>query len=513
MLRRSVGPLNLDSERGFILRFAALAVALVVLPWLVSLGDPGGPLRYLIPGTAAAILVLTYLWRPAEALLALALFILFYDTLAIQVGSSLTRVDELAVPLIALIALVRVWRRWREWIWPLREIALVVGFALGVLSSVAAHVPLSTWVPAMFLVAKPIAFFYTVLWTRFSTEEIRAAMRVALAVALAVMVLGLVELLNPVAFQQFFGLPFFSQGRSALPIVKSILIHPALFGWFTTFVALFVYAQYVVDRRLRWLFVGLFLSLGPMLSARRRAILALAGSLLVGFGESIRRIRSARELARTWVPVAIGSLALFLVFLPGLSSLYTLTLVRYLGVEVTPSLAPGETPPPLADEENPRARFALYSGSVHSAVDYFPLGAGFGRYGSWMSRVDYSPLYDRYGMSDIRGLRRDKPQYITDTFWPQILGEMGVGGLVAYIVLIGSMGLLLWREAARDDGPLLAVLRFGAGMIFAQTIIESFASSMFHSPPRVYLVFLAIGAVASIAWRRRAAEVAGQDTG
>jgi hypothetical protein len=513
VIRRLSGVVTLDSERGFVARFMLIAAAISILPWLVSLADPGGLLRYLIPGSAAAILALAYLRRPAEALLAMALFILFYDTLAIQVGPSLTRVDELAVPLIALTAFARAWRRWRDWVWPVREIALAAAFALGMLSSLIGHVPLTTWVPAMVLVAKPIAFFYAVLWTGFNTTEIRAAMRVTLAVALAVMVLGLVELLNPVGFQQFFGLPFFAQGRSSLPVVKSILIHPALFGWFTTFVALFVYAQYVVHRQLRWLFVALFLSLGPMLSARRRAILALAGSLVVGFGESIRRIRSARELARTWVPVAIGSLALFVVFLPGLSSLYTLTVVRYFPDLVEPSLAPGETPPPLADEENPRARFALYDGSVRAAVDYFPLGAGFGRYGSWMSRVDYSPLYDRYGMSDIRGLRRDKPQYITDTFWPQILGEMGIGGLLGYVVLIGSMGLLLWREAARDDGPLLAVLRFGTGMIFAQTIIESFASSMFHSPPRVYLVFLAIGAVASIAWHRRASKAAGQDTG
>jgi O-antigen ligase len=97
--------------------------------------------------------------------------------------------------------------------------------------------------------------------------------------------------------------------------------------------------------------------------------------------------------------------------------------------------------------------------------------------------------------------------FITDTFWPQILGEMGVGGLVTYATFIGWMGVMLWREAdRRDDGEFRRVFRFAAGMVFAQTIIESFASSMFHSPPRVYLVFLVIGAVGSMAWRIRAAE-------
>jgi MYXO-CTERM domain-containing protein len=43
-------------------------------------------------------------------------------------------------------------------------------------------------------------------------------------------------------------------------------------------------------------------------------------------------------------------------------------------------------------------------------------------------------------------------------------------------------------------------------MAFAQAIMESVASSMFHSPPRAYLFFLVVGLVASLAWRRRLGE-------
>ena len=58
---------------------------------------------------------------------------------------------------------------------------------------------------------------------------------------------------------------------------------------------------------------------------------------------------------------------------------------------------PGET-------ENTQARVALYKTSVLVGRDYFPLGAGLGRYGSWLSREHYSPLYVAYDLSDIRGL-------------------------------------------------------------------------------------------------------------
>ena len=43
-------------------------------------------------------------------------------------------------------------------------------------------------------------------------------------------------------------------------------------------------------------------------------------------------------------------------------------------------------------------------------------------------------------------------------------------------------------------------------MVFAQAVVESAANAMFHSPPRVYLLFLVVGAVLSIAWRTRASD-------
>jgi hypothetical protein len=115
-------------------------------------------------------------------------------------------------------------------------------------------------------------------------------------------------------------------------------------------------------------------------------------------------------------------------------------------------------------------------------------------------------------MSDIRGLSPDNPQFVTDTFWPQILGELGAAGLVAYVVFIASLGVMLWREAGRAEGATLRLLTLGAGMVFAQAIVESLASAMFHSPPRVYLLYLTIAVVASLAWRR-GAEPRGEPAG
>jgi hypothetical protein len=324
---------------------------------------------------------------------------------------------------------------------------------------------------------------------------------VGLAIGLAVMVLGLIEFLNPQAFQTFFGLPEYIKSRGEGAVVKSLFSHPALFGFFTTSVALMVYAQYTVTRQWRWLGLGLFMSLGPFFSARRRAIIALLGGLAVGFAESLRRERNPRALARTWVPVLAGLVVIGAIFISGLANLYASAIENYAGRTVTGVVTPSGDRI-IGESENPQARLALYTGSLWVAEDHFPFGGGLGRYGTWMSRDPYSPLYHRYGLDTVPGLKERRPSAATDTFWPAILGESGVFGLAAYVGFLGTIVLMLWREAGRRDDALLSVLRIGAGMIFAQAIVESLASSMFHSPPRVYVFYLVIGAVAAIAWRR-----------
>lgn len=502
--RGLAGILSEPSERGFALRFAILVVALLVVPWAISTLDLPGPARYLVSASAALIIAVAY-WRwPVEALLALAMFVAFYDSTESHIPH-IKQVDELSIAFLAPLALIRAWRDWRAWTWWPREAALGLFVLAALVSTVVAGVSLGTALPGLVLVTKAIVFFYVVLVTPFPAWAIGGALRVGLAIGLGVMLLGLIEYLDPRAFQTTFGLPEYVRSRGEGAVVKSLFAHPALFGFFTTFVALFTFAQYQVTRRWRWLAAGLFMSLGPFFAARRRAILALLGSLLVGFLESLRRVRAPREVARTWLPVLAGLVIVGALFFAGLQNLYARTVTGYFERPVTGEVGSGGSPF-IGDSENPQARLALYTGSMWIALDRFPLGGGLGRYGTWMSREHYSGLYQQYNLDEVRGLRAGRASAATDTFWPAILGESGVIGLLGYLGYFGSLAFILWREAGRDDGPLLRVLRIGAGMIFAQAIVESLASSMFHSPPRVYLFYLAVGAVAAIAWRRRAAE-------
>jgi hypothetical protein len=81
---------------------------------------------------------------------------------------------------------------------------------------------------------------------------------------------------------------------------------------------------------------------------------------------------------------------------------------------------------------SPRA--VLYKTGERIANDNFPLGAGFGRFGSYPSRIFYSPVYDHYEVSGIYGLSRAYPDFIDDTTWPSVAGETGYGGAIIYAI-------------------------------------------------------------------------------
>lgn len=78
------------------------------------------------------------------------------------------------------------------------------------------------------------------------------------------------------------------------------------------------------------------------------------------------------------------------------------------------------------------ARAQLLYKSVIIAKDHFPLGTGFGTYGSYYSAIYYSPVYYMYGLNTVYGLSKDLYSFICDSFWPMILGQSGFFGMILY---------------------------------------------------------------------------------
>lgn len=82
-----------------------------------------------------------------------------------------------------------------------------------------------------------------------------------------------------------------------------------------------------------------------------------------------------------------------------------------------------------------QARTALYLVAPQVANDYFPLGSGLGTFGTYISSKHYSDVYVEYGLSGIWGLRA-QDTFITDTFWPAVIAELGWIGFILFSVSI-----------------------------------------------------------------------------
>ena len=81
------------------------------------------------------------------------------------------------------------------------------------------------------------------------------------------------------------------------------------------------------------------------------------------------------------------------------------------------------------------ARAKLLYTSFSLAKKYFPLGSGFGTFGSYASQKYYSPVYYEFSLDKIYGLSPGANTLICDTYWPMVLGQFGYLGLL-FIVLV-----------------------------------------------------------------------------
>ena len=483
----------------------AIAAALVAAIALANLIAPEAVRSPATTVAGAAVLLLAFIRWPKPALVVFTLFVLVYDSFSYWLNPGVHRIDELVIPGLVVIAAWRL-RPWRKGMFEaLRDGALLIVLLLAVASSLVNGVPASTWLVGLLLLVKSVAFLHVVLWHDWSADDVRQAVTTVFAFALVILGIGFLEALVGPRLRDWIGLPLLADVRGQFPGISSILRYVVLFSWFSAFVALFLFAYYLVYRRLWLLVAGLVFGAGTFLSGRRRAIIGLAVGLVGGALAQLRLGVARRTLVRVWLPIGAVALALVVIFSPGLIDLAKQTLIEY-GAPLPVLTDPGQPQTPgQIDYVNGNPRLLLYTTSVDVARDYFPLGAGLGRYASPMSRIDFSPLYARYGLDRIWGLTPEYDAYITDTFWPHVLGEIGVFGLIAYLVFISAVGLGLWRATRSLVDPFTHAFALGALMAFVHTLVESLASSMYESPPRVYLAFGAVAVALALARAARAA--------
>ena len=132
------------------------------------------------------------------------------------------------------------------------------------------------------------------------------------------------------------------------------------------------------------------------------------------------------------------------------------------------------------------ARKVLNETSVEIAKDYFPIGTGFATFGSHFSSVNYSPVYSMYGIENVQGIQQEKPSFISDTFWPMMLGQFGIIGCVAYLGII----VLIYLKIQKDYSPEYKKEYIAKIICLVYLLISSTSESAFVNPLAVPLALI-----------------------
>lgn len=444
----------------------AAAVALVVVS-LLYLG-PMLPIALL----GAVLVVLLAAFRPkAFALLALVVIVLS-TPIQLLLGPVGGYADEGVVALAVLALGTRrlvtegrlVWLPGGGWF---------LGYLLaGVLSSAAAQVPATTAVPAGFIALKGVLFAFALAQVRWARTDLVVLIRIGIAAVVTVAVSGVLNLLLPTAWAQF------TTGRPPIsyigPIaaINGVFQHPAAFSRFAGVLAVGALVYGLLVRR----------------SVGNAVLFAISG----GFAALTFQVKSIVGLLVTLTALVtrylrpVGAAAL----------LFLSPLVLLIAGPPLVALVGGDIEIYLVQDS---ARGLLTAGGLIVAAQYFPFGAGFGRYGSSVAAEEYSPLYYALGFPGRFGLGPgpDSGQFLNDNQWPAIIGETGWIGAACFAAGLLCMVVSLLRRSSADEDVLVRWMRVtGVGWMIL-LIVESAASPVFVSTPSFPFVFAAAGVIAS----------------
>ncbi|GLU98392.1 hypothetical protein [Megamonas funiformis] len=120
------------------------------------------------------------------------------------------------------------------------------------------------------------------------------------------------------------------------------------------------------------------------------------------------------------------------------------------------------------------ARYVLQIVSLQIANDHFPLGGGFGTFAEYYSGKVYSPLYYNYEIDAVQGITENEPSFLSDVFWPMIIGQSGYIGLIIYIYILKILFDKIQKIRFYNNRKYMVAL-----FVFLYLIISSTAESAF----------------------------------
>lgn len=471
-------------------RVAALALAMLGSAGIAVLAERDPALALLV--AFATVIALAVFLAPKVAVSALALFLLFQSVLVNLAGGQLTalglalqRLDEALV--VAAGLRIAAFLKWQRLPVALGGWMAFVGcfVGLGAISAAQSQVPAATWILGAFLAIKFPVFLFLALTINWNDRDATRVVQGALILGPVLLLTGILVWLMPPTAARIFLDPGSDMNeilaRGDFQSMHGLFIHPGLFGW--AMAAMSCYAIALLMKRPSVLSgLGLLSSvIGIVVSLRRKPLVALPLAAIVGV------VSAGTRRQRVGIVVLLAALVGGAITM-GRERMKTVvedTMTSYLD--------------PYAPTT---ARALLYITGWRIAEDHFPFGAGFGRFGGYVSQLHYSPVYDEYGLSNVYGLSRETPSYMQDTYWPHILAETGLFGALVLVAFF----FLLWRRcveiAKRSPNEQTKVIALAASMVLIEGLIESGVAPVFEISLLAYTIAIPLGITLVLGARR-----------
>lgn len=147
----------------------------------------------------------------------------------------------------------------------------------------------------------------------------------------------------------------------------------------------------------------------------------------------------------------------------------------------------------LMDVEAPRSLLIQYG--FITANTYFPLGSGFGTYGSEVAASHYSPLYVQYGWTDKWAMSKDNGFALNDNYLGTIVGETGYFGLLLFLIMV----YMIFRQI--NTMKLRPVAKAMGLTLFVCMMVTFIATGIMKSSIGI-MVFIVLGILVSESERR-----------
>lgn len=250
--------------------------------------------------------------------------------------------------------------------------------------------------------------------------------------------------------------------RFGLVSLTGLFGYPEKSGWFMLFMTIYYYSKLKEKQKMKQKKIIIICAITAILSLRTKAILGLVFVLI--FELIINNKINIKKYISVFFVITIVILCCKNIILN--------TYKLYFNFN-----------------NEDEARVILTNRGLDIMKDYFPLGVGFGKYGSYYARINYSEYYYKFGFDNIHGLTPQKSNYGTDTFWPSIIGETGFSGLLIYLTMLA----IIFNYCLKSSKKQYNIFGTWAILALVQSICESFGEQSFYSPPQNVFLGIIIG--------------------